>query len=100
MVKRGSDQLAPEIRVTSETPPTFLVHATNDSSENSALLYLALKRAGVPAELHIYSTGGHGFGMRPGTQPYAAWPQPLRGVAQDARASSSRTRGNEQGTDG
>ena len=73
VIKRGSDQLAPEIRVTSETPPTFLVHATNDSSENSALLYLALTRAGVPAELHIYSTGGHGFGMRPGTQPYASW---------------------------
>jgi acetyl esterase/lipase len=75
VVKRGSDQLAPEIRVNSETPPTFLVHATNDSSENSALLYLALKRAGVPAELHIFSTGGHGFGMRPNTQPYAAWPK-------------------------
>lgn len=75
VVKRGSDQLAPEIRVNSETPPTFLVHATNDSAENSALLYLALKRAGVPAELHIFSTGGHGFGMRPGTQPYAAWPR-------------------------
>ncbi len=75
VTKKGSDQLTPEIRVNSETPPTFLVHATNDSSENSALLYLALKRAGVPAELHIYSTGGHGFGMRPGTQPYAAWPR-------------------------
>jgi acetyl esterase/lipase len=75
VIKRGSDQLSPEIRVTSETPPTFLVHATNDSSENSALLYLALKRAGVPAELHIYSTGGHGFGMRPASQPYAAWPR-------------------------
>ncbi len=75
VVKRGSDQLAPEIRVNSETPPTFLVHATNDSAENSALLYLALKRASVPAELHIFSTGGHGFGMRPGTQPYASWPK-------------------------
>ena len=75
VAKKGATELAPEIKVDSKTPPTFLVHATNDSSENSALLYLALKREGVPAELHIYATGGHGFGMRPDTQPYAAWPK-------------------------
>ena len=55
---------------TSQTPPMFLAHATDDrvSPENSVQLYLALKRAGVPAELHLYATGGHGFGMRPSEQ--------------------------------
>jgi acetyl esterase/lipase len=54
------------LQVTPETPPTFLVHADNDrfKPENSAMFYLALRRAGVPAELHIYGTGGHGFAMR------------------------------------
>ena len=58
-------ELVPEIRVTSATPPTFLVHASNDGigPENSIALYLALKKAGVPAELHVYTTGGHGFGL-------------------------------------
>jgi acetyl esterase/lipase len=77
VVKRGTDQLTPQIRVTSETPPMFLAQSHDDrvNSENSIALYLALKRAGVPAELHIYSTGGHGYGMRPSDQPYASWPR-------------------------
>jgi acetyl esterase/lipase len=77
VVKKGSDQLAPEIRVTSQTPPTFLAHASNDpvSPENSVQLYLALKRSGVPAEMHLYATGGHGFGMRPSENPSSTWPQ-------------------------
>jgi len=77
VVKRGTDQLAPEIRVTSQTPPMFFVHAGDDrvSPENSILLYLALKRAGAPAELHVYASGGHGFGMRPSPNPCATWPQ-------------------------
>lgn len=77
LVKKGTDQLAAGFHVTSQTPPMFLAHAGDDgvSPENSALLYLALKRAGVPAELHIYSSGGHGFGMRPSQHPIAAWPQ-------------------------
>ncbi|MBX6313535.1 MAG: alpha/beta hydrolase [Isosphaeraceae bacterium] len=77
VVKRGTDQLAPEIRVSDETPPIFLVHASDDrvSAENSIYLYLALKRAGVPAEMHIYASGGHGFGMRPSDKPCSTWPQ-------------------------
>jgi acetyl esterase/lipase len=76
VIQRGTDQLTPEIRVTSQTPPTFLVHATDDpGSENSVYLYLALKRAGVPVEAHLYGSGGHGFGMRPGDKPNASWPQ-------------------------
>jgi acetyl esterase/lipase len=70
-------ELVPEIRVTSATPPTFLVHASNDAigPENSIALYLALKKAGVPTELHVYTTGGHGFGLRPSEHPCSHWPE-------------------------
>ncbi len=71
------DKLAPEIRVSKDTPPTFFAHAGNDgvSPENSVAMYLALKRAGVPAELHIYTNGGHGFGLRPtATSAAPTWP--------------------------
>jgi acetyl esterase/lipase len=77
IMKRGTDQLAPEIRVSKESPPTFLAVASDDRdpSEGSAAYYLALKKAGVPAELHAYAAGGHGFGMRPGDRPAATWPR-------------------------
>jgi acetyl esterase/lipase len=77
LVKTGSSDLGKEIHVTKDTPPMFIVQANDDrvGSENSVYLYLALKEAGVPAELHIYGEGGHGFGMRPGTAPHNSWPQ-------------------------
>lgn len=77
LVKEGTDELIPELRVTGKTPPMFFAHANDDpiSSASSAAMYLALKRAGVSAELHIYSSGGHGFGLRPTTQPCSTWPQ-------------------------
>lgn len=77
VIQRGKDTLSPEIRVTSQTPPMFIVQANDDrvNSENSVYLYLALKKANVPAELHIYSTGGHGFGLRPSDKPCSTWPQ-------------------------
>ncbi|UFH46966.1 alpha/beta hydrolase [Flavobacterium galactosidilyticum] len=55
-----------EKQVDSNTPTTFLVHATDDKSvvvENSITYYLALKRHNVPAEMHLYETGGHGFSL-------------------------------------
>ena len=54
--------------VTKETPPTFMLAADNDKGPSTAIpsLYLALKKEGVPTELHIYNSGGHGFGYRPG----------------------------------
>ncbi len=58
-------------------PPTFLAHAADDhiSAENSVAWFLALRRAGVPAELHIYAKGGHGFGMkRTAPSPVRTWP--------------------------
>lgn len=77
-LNRGApDQLSPEIRVSPQTPPCFFVHAADDrvSPENSVTMYLALKRAGVPAELHIYAAGGHGFGLRATGKPTGTWPQ-------------------------
>ena len=71
--KNPSDELiarfSNEKQVDSNTPTTFLVHATDDKSvvvENSINYYLALKRNNVPAEMHIYETGGHGFGLGEG----------------------------------
>jgi acetyl esterase/lipase len=65
------------ITVTKNTPPAFLACSYTDRltiSENLATFYLILKAAGVPAELHIYNSGGHGFGIRPTTQPVGTWP--------------------------
>jgi acetyl esterase/lipase len=65
-----------ELQVTKETPPTFLVHATDDKTvpvENSLLFYQALKDNGVPAEMHIYPTGGHGFGLGMGKGNAETW---------------------------
>lgn len=77
LIARDKDVLNPDIRVRKECPPMFFAHASNDGvkADNSALMYLALKRVGVPAELHIYSTGGHGFGLRPSPNPCSTWPQ-------------------------
>jgi acetyl esterase/lipase len=77
LVARDKDELAPDIRARKECPPMFFVHAGDDrvKADNSVLLYLALKHAGVPAELHVYASGGHGFGLRPSGQPCSAWPQ-------------------------
>jgi acetyl esterase/lipase len=80
VVKRGTAELSPEIRVTPQTPPCFFAQAHDDrvNAENSVAMYLALKRAGVSAELHIYASGGHGFGMRPTGKPVATWPDLCR----------------------
>jgi len=67
------------LTVTKQTPPTFLVHADDDrlSAERSAAFYLALKKAGVSGELHVYARGGHGFGMRNNHVPVSSWPARL-----------------------
>jgi acetyl esterase/lipase len=65
-----------DTRVTKDTPPAFLVHGGTDTAvppENSALFYLALRRAGVPGELHIYERGIHGFGLQPNHGPISDW---------------------------
>ena len=76
LIQEGKEVLSDDFPVNKLTPPLFLVHAGDDkiSPANSVVMYLALKRAGVPAELHVYSSGGHGFGLRPTTQPCSTWP--------------------------
>jgi acetyl esterase/lipase len=65
-----------EIHVTEKTPPSFIVQAEDDPVhvENSTIYFLALKNAKVPAELHIYADGGHGYGLRRTELPVTAWP--------------------------
>ena len=70
--------LNPEVPVTRQTPPTFLLQAEDDhvdSVNDSLAYYIALKNAGVPAEMHLYAQGGHAFGLRRTKFPITAWPQ-------------------------
>lgn len=70
-------KLHEEVTVDKATPQAFLVHAANDkiSAENSIAYWLALKANGTPADLHVYASGGHGFGLRPDKGGVAAsWP--------------------------
>jgi acetyl esterase/lipase len=70
--------LNPDLQVTSHTPPTFLLQAEDDNSDNvndSLAYYIALKKAGVPVEMHLYAQGGHAFGLRRTKLPITAWPQ-------------------------
>jgi acetyl esterase/lipase len=66
----------PDIPVTSATPPTLLLQAEDDPVhvENVIQYFVALKKAGVPAELHVYTKGGHGYGLRPTDLPITHWP--------------------------
>ncbi len=70
-------KLVPEALVTKKTPPMFMQHAYNDgvTPESSVLLWLALKRIGVPAEMHITESGGHGYGLRTTASNSHRWPK-------------------------
>ena len=75
-----AESLSNEKQVTAETPPTFLFHTDEDKgvpAENSVLFYLALRRAGVPAEMHIYERGQHGVGLAPTDRVLSSWPSRL-----------------------
>jgi acetyl esterase/lipase len=70
--------LNPNVPVTSQTPPTLLFQAENDpedSVNNSLVYYMALKKAGVPVEMHLYAQGRHAFGLRRTKFPITRWPQ-------------------------
>jgi acetyl esterase/lipase len=74
------ERLSNDKQVTKDTPPTFLFHTDDDAGvppENSATFYLALKRAGVPAELHVYQHGKHGVGLAPSDPVLSTWPARL-----------------------
>ena len=74
----STTELRPEVKISALTPPTFLAQATDDPSSlvaGTTRLYFALCEAKVPAELHLYGTGGHGFGLRANdTQAPGDWP--------------------------
>jgi acetyl esterase/lipase len=76
------DNLSNESQVNAQTPPTFLFHTANDRTvpvENSVHFFLALRNAGVPAELHIYENGPHGVGLAPTDATLSSWPSRLEG---------------------
>jgi acetyl esterase/lipase len=70
-------RLRPDIRVRADTPPTFLLQAEDDHVDNvkhSLTYYVALQKAGVPTEMHLYAQGGHAFGLRSTKLPIGRWP--------------------------
>lgn len=75
-IEAKGDALAPEMTITTNTPPTILVQAEDDRVrvENSIYYYLALKNAKVPAEMHLYPKGGHGYGLRRTADSVTTWP--------------------------
>ncbi len=79
---KDKDEISPGIRIPADTPPILLAHANDDSesvggsnAEHSAIMYLALKRAGIPVELHIFATGNHDFGVRQNEKLPSSWTQ-------------------------
>jgi acetyl esterase/lipase len=71
------DSLSTYLRVSPETPPTMLIHSTDDKTvpvENSLLFYKALVKNKVSATLHVYDHGGHGYGMAPKDAVLNSWP--------------------------
>lgn len=76
-VAEKGNAIAPELPVSKQTPPTLIVQTEDDPIpvEGSLFYYLALKKANVPAEMHLYPTGGHGYGLRIKSGNIAAWPK-------------------------
>lgn len=75
-VKEENDKIAPDLVITSNTPPTIIAMAADDPvrAENALFYTLALKNVKVPCELHIYPSGGHGYGLRPSKHLVTTWP--------------------------
>jgi acetyl esterase/lipase len=69
--------IAPEAVPNASTPPTFILQAEDDPvhEENALVYFQTLKEANIPAELHLYAKGGHGYGLRPTDLPITRWPQ-------------------------
>lgn len=75
--KKGEPtKMREDVTITKEAPPTFLVHAWDDPVTVFSSLHIAteLRKVGVPTELHVYATGGHGYGMRDTGEPVNSWP--------------------------
>ena len=76
--REDRDEVSEGIHIPAVTPPVFLTHASDDSESDvahSVVMYLALRRAVVPTELHVYATGEYDFGVRQNDQLPASWPQ-------------------------
>jgi acetyl esterase/lipase len=74
------NDMSNELQVSAQTPPTFLFHTSNDAAvpvENSVAFYLALRKAGVAAEMHIFESGPHGVGLDLGNPTLGEWPKLL-----------------------
>jgi acetyl esterase/lipase len=72
-----TDRLSPLVRVTQQTPPTFMAVTQDDQQRgiDAALLFIQLTEQDVTAEVHVYSKGGHGYGLRRSENPVSNWPQ-------------------------
>jgi acetyl esterase/lipase len=77
VIANGGFALDPDVTIDPNGPPTFLIQAEDDPVhvQNAILYYLALRKANIPAEMHIYSHGGHGYGLRPTGLPITHWPK-------------------------
>jgi dipeptidyl aminopeptidase/acylaminoacyl peptidase len=70
-----------ELQVNAQTPPAFLVQSFDDDAvpiQNSIVYALALRKYKIPCELHLYQSGGHGYGMAPGGSTQSTWPEACR----------------------
>jgi acetyl esterase/lipase len=91
-------KLKPEFEVKQDSPPMFFAHSSDDpvTSEGSVALYLALTKNKVPAELHLYASGGHGYGMKKVPHPCSTWPDraadwmKTRGLLEKARPGGGK----------
>lgn len=100
-------QLGSLVAVTKDTPPTFMAVTWDDAMRGaqSALLFARLRENGVPAELHAYSKGGHGYGIRPSKNPVSRWNQHLHawlktsGFLDKKRKKTQSTLGDDAGTE-
>jgi acetyl esterase/lipase len=75
---KDKDEVTSNIRIPAGTPPILLAHTSDDevsNPEHSVFMYLALKRAGIPTELHVYATGNHDFGVRQNGKLPSSWTQ-------------------------
>ena len=74
--RKDDTKLDPLVKIDAKTPPTFIAitHDDGDRGIFAALYYVELKRYRVSAELHVYSKGGHGYGLRPSPNPVSSWP--------------------------
>lgn len=79
VAEKDSTKIAPDLNITTNTPQAFIAMTADDpvKVENALVYGLALRQAKVPFELHIYPTGGHGYGLRKTSEPVTSWPERL-----------------------